>query len=389
MRLPEQFSFFCPLKINSGNRALDHLPFELSAVNASAPLILANRDQVGKKGLRHVTDAFKTTGLTLGVYDRLPDRPEPESITALARMYWDGGCDSIIVVGSGSVVDMAKHLNVMISGCDLNRLDNSGRDMADPGPLAPLMLVATTGGNGNEASAYADDGVRRLASPRLMPSAAFIDPVMMDAMDDLSLADGALIALAHAVEAFLDDSCGPMCRAYAHAAVGLILKYLPMALRKTDRQQSLCAVVNGQMAAGCAFSNTPPGACHNLAVQLKQHTDLSFGFLMAILLPHLVAHAGEIEPAPVGELLYPMVGADIYAVTADDLKIPRSMALFWEFFDAVNAELTLKIPLTLVEAGLTQEQLKIVQSAVEGIHEPDVTMQIIQSARDGAVLIAD
>lgn len=389
MRLPEQFSFFCPLKINCGSHALDHLPIELSVVNASAPLILANRDQVGTKGLHHVIDAFKTSGLTLGVYDRLPDQPEPELLSALGRIYRDGGCDSLIAVGSGSVADIAKCLNVMISGCDLNRLEDSGPDMVDPGPLKPLILVATTGGNGNEASAYAHDGDRRLASLRLMPSAAFIDPVMMDARNDLNLADGALIAVTHAVEAFLDESSGPMCRAYAHTAMGLILKYLPMALRKTDQPKSLCAVVNGQVAAGCAFSTASSGACHKLAVQLGQHTEVPLGFLMAVLLPHLVAHVGEIRTRQVSELLYPMVGADIYAVTADELKIPRSMALFWEFFDAVSAELTVKIPSTLVEAGLSEEQMVAAHSAVEGIHEPDVTMQIIQSAWDGAGLMTD
>ena len=57
MRLPEEFSFSCPLKINCGNRALAHLPIELAAVNAHAPLILASRDQIGKKGLKSVIDA--------------------------------------------------------------------------------------------------------------------------------------------------------------------------------------------------------------------------------------------------------------------------------------------------------------------------------------------
>ena len=74
MRLPDAFSFSCPLKINCGSRALENLPTELAAFNAHAPLILASRDQVGKKRINTVIDAFKTSGLTLGIYDRLPDR---------------------------------------------------------------------------------------------------------------------------------------------------------------------------------------------------------------------------------------------------------------------------------------------------------------------------
>ena len=83
MRLPEAFSFYCSMKINSGNRALAHLPIELAAVNARAPFIIANRDQVGKKRFKFVIDAFRTSGLTLGVYDRLPDQPVPFATHAL------------------------------------------------------------------------------------------------------------------------------------------------------------------------------------------------------------------------------------------------------------------------------------------------------------------
>ncbi|MBC2709961.1 MAG: iron-containing alcohol dehydrogenase [Desulfosarcina sp.] len=388
MRLPEEFSFSCPLKINCGSRALAHLPIELSAVNANAPLILANHDQIGKKRVNTIVDAFKTSGLTLGIYDRLPDQPEPGLTPVLSRMYRDGGCDSIIAVGSGSVVDAAKYLNLMVSIGENGELDDSGRKMADPGPLRPLMLVATAGGNGDEVTGYASDGVRRLCSPRLVPDVAFIDPAMMGDQNDSDVVNGALIALVHAVEAFLDDSAGPMCRAYAHTAIDLIMENLPNALRKKDRKKSLSAVVNGQVAAGCAFFASSPGICHALAIQLKKWTELPLGFLMAILLPHLLGEAGAVQTERVGDLLYPIVGADMFAVTADDLKTPRTIALFWEFFDAINAELELKIPSSLSDAGLTDEQIKRVQSRVGSGPLEDHVARIIDGAREGATMMA-
>ena len=305
----------------------------------------------------------------------------------LARIYRDGGCDSVIAVGNGSVVDAAKCLNMMVSAGVHGTHDDSGRDVADPGPLRPLMLVATAGGNGDEVTGYANDGVRRLGSPRLIPTVAFIDPAMMVERDDHDVVDGALIALVHAVEAFLDDSAGPMCRAYAHTAIGLIVKYLPAVLRKTDRKKNLCAVVNGQVAAGCAFFSSSPGICHVLATGLKEWTDLPRGFLMAILLPHMVAEAGFNQPERVGELLYPMVGADIFAVTAADFKTPRTIALFWEFFDALNTELVLKIPSSLGDAGLTDEQIERVQSRLASGPADDHVARILEGARHGATTI--
>jgi alcohol dehydrogenase len=121
---------------------------------------------------------------------------------------------------------------------------------------------------------------------------------------------------------------------------------------------------------------------------LKESTDLPLGFIMALLLPHLVHEAGAVQPERVGEMLYPMMGADIFAMTAADLKTLRTIALFWEFFDAINAELDLKIPSTLGEAGLTDEQIKRAQSQVNGSLVGDHVARIIDGARQGAALLA-
>jgi alcohol dehydrogenase class IV len=249
------------------------------------------------------------------------------------------------------------------------------------------VLVATIGGNGDEASGYVNDGGRRLFSPRLTPAIACIDPSMMDTHNHQDMVDGALVALAHAVEAFLDLPAGPMCHAYAHSAIGLIANRLPLALRQTDAKLNCCAVVNGQVAAGCAFSTASAGICHALAVELKESTDLPLGYLLALLLPHLVAQVGDQQSERAGDLLYPLVGADTYALTASDYKIPRIMALFWDFFDALGGELDRRIPLSFSQAGLADEQISRAQSTVSGTHAADAVARIVRGARLGADLL--
>lgn len=223
MQLTDTFSFGSSIKVNCGRQALAHLPVELAAVNATAPFVLASRKQIGRRKVKTVINAFKTSGLTLGVFDQLPSRTEPGLLKALAEMYRNGGCDSLIAVGNGNVADAAKCLNRLVSTNDSQWMDHPDNHTDDPGPLNPLMLAATPGGNGYEASAYAGDGDRRWCSPRMIPSGAFIDPTMMSGYDDRAMVNGALIALCQAVEAYIDESAGPICHAYAHAAIGLIV----------------------------------------------------------------------------------------------------------------------------------------------------------------------
>jgi len=384
MILPETFFFKCALKINCGNHALDHLPVELAAVGARAPLILANSDRIGEKRLRAVVSAFRTSGLTLGIYDQLTDRVQQELLPVLAAVYRDGGCDSLIAVGSGPVVDTAKCLNATIAGGDAAAFENSGK--GDNGhnlaAMAPLMLVAVPGGNGDEATGYVWDGHRRLKAPALTPSAAFIDPALMKNTNDRELAEGALIGLAHAMEAFLDESGSPMGRAYAHTAIGLIVKCLPMALRKNNRDRSVCAVVNGQVAAGCAFSGASADICHRLSARLACPPDLTLGFTLAALLPHLVGYVGTtVSSDRAGELLYPMTGEETYAITAADLKVSRVMALLWEFFEAVGVELDCVIPSSLAEAGVETERIETLLSQLADEPLAQCAVHIIDGAR--------
>lgn len=357
MRAPEAFSFSCPVKINCGSHALTTIPNDMAALNAGMPMLLANRHQIGKRQLKTVVDAFKSSGMVLGIYDRITEQTSMEALPVLGQIYRDGGHDCIVAVGNGPVVNVSKCLNLLVSNGPAVDWEHAVRRIDDPEQLRPLMVVPTAGGDGNESTGQIAMGNGKWCSHRLVPNVAFIDPAVMGEPNDHDVANGALIALVNAVEAFLDENVGPFSQAYAHVAISMVLKFLPMALRKVDLEKNLCAVVNAQMISGCATPETKPGICHHLSVQLKEWIDRPLGFLMAVLLPHLVEDMGGDRSDRVGELLHPMAGPDVYAMTAQDLKIHRVVALFWEFFDAVNAELVMKIPTSLHDIGLKEEQV--------------------------------
>jgi len=72
MFFPHHYEFFCPVKTHSGNRALEHLPVELDALNARKPLVITGKD-AAKAGLVDVLiHAFRDSGITIGVFDGVP-----------------------------------------------------------------------------------------------------------------------------------------------------------------------------------------------------------------------------------------------------------------------------------------------------------------------------
>jgi len=75
MFFPDNYEFYCPVKINSGNRALEHLPVELDALNATKPLVITDK-KIAKKGLiKKIEGAFKDSGITMAIFDGVPRFP--------------------------------------------------------------------------------------------------------------------------------------------------------------------------------------------------------------------------------------------------------------------------------------------------------------------------
>ena len=75
MEIPLHFEFFCPIRIFSGSRALEHLPGELRALNASRPLVLATQGTADRGLTRILVKAFADSGMSLGLHEAAPESP--------------------------------------------------------------------------------------------------------------------------------------------------------------------------------------------------------------------------------------------------------------------------------------------------------------------------
>ncbi|HNE90814.1 MAG TPA: alcohol dehydrogenase, partial [Agitococcus sp.] len=53
------YEFFCPVKVVAGHKALEHIPFELSTLQATRPMIITDKGVRGAGLLEHVAAAFE------------------------------------------------------------------------------------------------------------------------------------------------------------------------------------------------------------------------------------------------------------------------------------------------------------------------------------------
>ncbi|PKN33035.1 MAG: hypothetical protein CVU61_15650 [Deltaproteobacteria bacterium HGW-Deltaproteobacteria-19] len=354
--MTEPFEFLSPIKINSGLKALEHLPFELDALNAGKPLMLTDQEGI-RAGLdRIVEESFGDSGLILGFYGGIPSEPDLALVRDLAVLYRERGFDALVAVGSGSVMNIAKILNIAVSGTPGDLESFAGIDRI-PGRLHPFIAVPRSGGTGYETSRFAVLGDRTYSSRRLMPDLVVVDPRMLASGNRGLLISGALASWAHAVEAYFTAPENPLVEAYAGGALALLREALLPGIRGTADETGRVALANAAVYAACAFSNAPLGPAHVLGEAVARVANISAGAAMGLLLPSVAARLAGRDGRDVSRLLLPLAGMDRFAATAEEERSRVVPALLGRMLADVLTAAGGHVPLNLKEAGLARERI--------------------------------
>ena len=113
--LPSYYEFQNSTKILSGKNALENITYELKGLGASRPILLSDKvlEKIGS--LQNVIDAMASTGMEPGaIYTDIPSDSSVAVVNKIGVVYQEVGCDSIIAVGGGSVIDTAKGVEMLI-----------------------------------------------------------------------------------------------------------------------------------------------------------------------------------------------------------------------------------------------------------------------------------
>jgi alcohol dehydrogenase len=330
MFLPEHYEFSCPMKINSGNRALDHLPFELDTLNARKPFIITGKNAAERGLVDIIIDAFKDSGITIGIFDGVPSLPDLKLIRELFTIYRDRGYDAIIALGGGPMADTAKALNIAVSG-EPEDLERCAGDDQIKKHLKPLIIIPTLSGSGYETSRYAFFEGRTYSSHYLMPNLVIIDPRMTIGENAKTTAATSLTALTHAVEAYVFPGKNPLTDSYAYPAIRFVMENLLNVIKNPQDKKGGLALANAHCLAGCVFSNIEAGVAHKLGKVIGDACHIPHGICMEILLPHVLETQLFEGSGHISDLLLPLAGFDAYAETGADLRAERAIGILYNF----------------------------------------------------------
>ena len=361
--IPIYYEYHNPVKIMSGEAALENIPFALSSLEAKKPLLISDN---GLVACGAVDTVLKAVG-NMHIQARFTDVPPDSSVTVVnqvADYYRSNDCDSILAIGGGSVIDTAKGARMVLSqdGSDIEAL--MGCEVLTVGKRIPFIVVPTTAGTGSECTAVAviNNPEKHLKqeyiSGYLMPDAAVIDVRMTMSLPPKTTASTGVDALCHAIEAYTCLQKNPMSDGYATVCIPMIMEHLPTAVKEPKNKKARLAMANASMMAGTAFGNSMVGMVHAVGHALGGVCHVPHGDAMSILLPHVMEYNLEKCRETYSDLLLLLAGPEVYVNTPKEKRAEKSCEIVKNFIDSFASY---GLPRTLRDTGrVTEDKLEAV-----------------------------
>lgn len=337
--LPLYYEYHNPVKILSGEAALENIPYELSTLGASAPMLLSDRGLLDAGAVDQVRQAMAPL-VPRVCYTQVPPDSSVDVVNEIAALFQAQSCDSLLAVGGGSVIDTAKGVRMVLSqqAGDIESL--MGCEVLTAGIHIPFIAVPTTAGTGSECTPVAviSNPARQVKqeyiSSHLMPDVAVLDLRMTQTLPPRVTASTGLDALCHAIESYSCLQKNPMSDAYAAKAMELIVTHLPQAVAHPRDKTSRLAMANASLMAGTAFGNSMVGLVHAIGHALGGVCHLAHGDAMAILLPHVMAYNLDHCRDSYGEMYLYLAGPEQYAATPREQRPQAAVDYVREFISS-------------------------------------------------------
>ncbi|HKK56662.1 iron-containing alcohol dehydrogenase [Marinobacter sp.] len=355
----QYYEFFCPVKVIAGRAALEHIPYELTGLAATRPMIVTDKGVRAAGLLDPVIAACEESGLEIvSIYDDVPPDSSTSVVKEIAGIYRSEKCDSLIAVGGGSAIDTAKAVNILVSegGDDISKYSGAG---IIKHPLKPFLVVPTTAGTGSEVTSVAviTDTTRSVKLPFsssfLLPNAAVIDPRMTMTLPPHITAATAMDAMTHATEAFTCMAKNPLSDAYATSAIRKISQFLLPVMDNPKDATGRLELAQASTMAGIAFSNSMVGLVHALGHATGAICHLPHGMCMSLYLPYVLEYNLETIREPLGELLLYLEGPEVYASTPFNRRAEATISALRKLRDELHKRC--RLPRTLKETGSVEE----------------------------------
>lgn len=315
-----EFSYFLPVNIQFGWNKVDSVADFVKPYGKKV-LIVTGRTSAKKSGLYdRVVTKLDNAQINHVLFDEVDANPLTTTAIKGSELAKANGCEAIVAIGGGSIMDCAKGIAFMaVNNDDINDyiFNRKTSDNA-----LPLIVIPTTCGTGSEGNGFGvltnpETGDKKsLRCNAIVPKVSIVDPAVMGTMPSHVLASVGFDALCHNVEAYTSKTAQPFTDALSYYAVTLLAQYLvplykhvkavangkPIVLNEKQLTKAWESVTLASTIGGMVINTAGVTLAHGMEHPASGLKDITHGVGLAVIEPVVVEYTWSANSDKFGAL---------------------------------------------------------------------------------------
>lgn len=267
------FDFNNPTRILFGSGKLNELGSQLMPGKKALLLMSGGKSAKVSGAYDRTLEQLRKAGVEVAEFAKVMENPVREMVMEGAAFAKENGCDFIVALGGGAVLDSAVAVAAMATNPgDLWDYVNGGTGKGQPlvNPGLPIVSITLTAGTGSEVNCWGV--ISNLETkekigfgyPELTPVLAIVDPELMKTVPAKYTAYQGFDALFHNTEVMMSNGVNILSETIALSAIENIAKYLPRAVKDGNDLEAREHIAYGSTMAGITMQLTSTTAQHSM-----------------------------------------------------------------------------------------------------------------------------
>ena len=271
-----------------GKNALENIKKIISDLGAKNILLVTGKDSYKNSGSEEKLIQYLGDAVIKRFFD-FEANPNIKDVQVGINIISSFKPDLIIAIGGGSVIDIAKLINIFAvhvsNEKEIYEFVNESSSVKHPG--LPLIAIPTTSGTGSEAThfavVYIGNKKYSFAHKYVLPDFSIIDPSLSYSNPAYIKACSGFDALSQAIESFWAVGSTEESRGYSREAIRIILSSIEMAVVESD-EKSMDRMSLAANLAGKAINISKTTAAHAVSYPITKFLDIPHGHAVALTL---------------------------------------------------------------------------------------------------------
>lgn len=368
------FELYNPVKIIFGPGEANNVGKYTKQYGSRAMLVTYEVHDFFDALIEKLSKSFSEAGVDVVEFFKVKPNPRLSDVKEAIQICRDEDIDVIVALGGGSVMDSAKAIGAGVKYDDdpwkmfVSRHD---KDVAvPPTDTLPTIMIPTksaTSSESNNVAVVTNDELHEKAyiwTPAIFPKIAIMDPIVTSTLPPFQMAAGAVDAVSHVLEAYLNGDQNSPVQDRVHE--GLIVAVMDLIKKIRENPDDINARAslqwastltwNGYLQAGLAA----PTPCHQIGHVLSAMYDIDHGVTLAVVMPAFFKYTSLLNDERAARF-----ASLAYRVFHVERNGRRDIDLANEFIDRfVEFVKDIGVPVNFESVGIPKEDLEKIANDV-------------------------